>query len=350
MSEYQLPTWHYLHGKPSATAQLRTLPEDFQVDELIPFSADGQGEHHLIHIKKRLLTTHQVAKQLAAFAGVKSMDVSWAGLKDKYGVTTQWFSVRIPGKETPDWHSLNDENLQVLEALRHSRKLRTGALSGNRFTLTLREVSDRESVDARLERIAEQGVPNYFGEQRFGHGGRNVERAAEMFGGRRVKDRNKRSIYLSAARSFLFNQIASMRLEQHGTALLPGDTLMFATGNSQFKSEVDDASILARYQAGELRLTAPLAGSYQSQGDAADEFEQNGLSQWPELVSGLANARIAQERRSLLLKPQGLKWHWQDNHLVLSFLLPPGSYATAVLRELLDYKDMQAFENQSIEK
>ncbi|WP_028109914.1 tRNA pseudouridine(13) synthase TruD [Ferrimonas futtsuensis] len=348
MTEYTLPQWHYLHGEPDGYAILRTLPEDFIVEEELPFEADGQGEHHLLQIRKRLMTTHQLAQKLASFAGVKRMDVSWAGLKDKYGVTTQWFSVRIPGKETPDWSALNGEDLEVLQALRHGKKLRTGALTGNRFTLTLRQLQPGTDLQSRLEQIKAQGVPNYFGEQRFGHGGRNVERAAEMFAGKRIKDRNKRSIYLSAARSFLFNHVVSERLQQHGLAPLAGDTLMMPTGGSFFKSEPADAEIPGRVARGELRLSAPMAGDYHSGDDEADQFEQGVMARWPELVQGLKDARMDQERRPLLLRPEQMSWQLEGETLVLSFQLPAGAYATAVLRELLRYDEAHNLENQTV--
>ncbi|TKB49211.1 tRNA pseudouridine(13) synthase TruD [Ferrimonas sediminicola] len=348
MTEYTLPQWHYLHGQPDGYAILRTLPEDFIVEEALPFTADGEGEHHLLQIRKRLLTTHQVAQKLASFAGVKRMDVSWAGLKDKYGVTSQWFSVRIPGKETPDWTSLNDDNLEVLQALRHGKKLRTGTLSGNRFVLTLRQLQPGTDLERRLEQIRAHGVPNYFGEQRFGHGGRNVERAAEMFAGKRIKDRNKRSIYLSAARSFLFNQVVSERLSRYGLVPLAGDTLMMPTGGSFFKSEPGDAEIPGRLQRGELRLSAPMAGEYLGGDDDADRFEQEVMGRWPELLQGLKDARMDQERRPLLLCPQQMSWQLEGDTLVLSFLLPAGAYATSVLRELVSYEEAHNIENQTV--
>ncbi|WP_245595611.1 MULTISPECIES: tRNA pseudouridine(13) synthase TruD [Ferrimonas] len=348
MSDYSLPQWHFLHGQPTASGLLRSQPEDFQVDELLPFSADGQGEHHLLQIRKREMTTHQLARKLAEFAGVKAMDVSWAGLKDKFGVTTQWLSVRIPGKDTPDWYSLNDDSIQVLQALRHSKKLRVGALLGNAFTLTLRQLKADDGLEARLQQVRETGVPNYFGEQRFGHGGRNVSRAAEMFSGRRVKDRNKRSLYLSAARSFLFNHLVSERLQRHGLALLPGDTLMMPAGGSFFKSEVGDADLGDRLARGELRLSAPMAGSARYGDDEADQFEQSQLQRWPELVAGLEAARMKQERRPLLLQPQGMNWQQDAETLTLKFVLPAGAYATSVLREILRYQDVQSIENQSV--
>ncbi|MBY6187063.1 tRNA pseudouridine(13) synthase TruD [Marinobacter hydrocarbonoclasticus] len=344
MTDYTLPQWHYLFGEPTSDAVIRRAPEHFQVDELLPFTPDGAGEHHLLHIEKRDLTTHQLAKIVGRFANVPARDVSWAGLKDRHGVTRQWLSVRIPGKVDPDWTQLNDDNITLLTAVRHGRKLRTGALLGNRFRIALSDVSDRDAIEARLADIT-KGVPNYYGEQRFGHGGMNVSRAAEMFGGRKVKDRNKRSIYLSAARSFLFNHVVSARLAQHGTAPLDGDAVMLHGSNSFFVAEQWDAEHLGRLLEGDIELSAPMPGDgpLRSAGDA-EAFESEVVSRFPALVDGLKAARMEVDRRRLLLKPEQFRHEWQGDLLWLEFVLPAGAFATSILRELTRYQDAQAIE------
>ncbi|MBY5990552.1 tRNA pseudouridine(13) synthase TruD [Ferrimonas balearica] len=344
MTDYTLPQWHHLYGLPEAEGRIRSQAEHFQVDELLPFTPDGAGEHHLLHIEKRDLTTHHLAKTLARFAGVPARDVSWAGLKDRHGVTRQWLSVRIPGKVEPQWHELNDERITLLAAHRHGRKLRTGALAGNRFRIAVAGLSESPALTARLAQVA-QGVPNYFGEQRFGHGGQNVERAAQMFGGRKVKDRNKRSIYLSAARSYLFNQVVSARLANQGLAPLAGDAVMLAGSNSFFVAEQWDATHLARLEEGDIELSAPMPGDgpLLSAGDA-EAFEAEVLAPFAPLLEGLKGARVDPDRRRLLLKPEQFRHQWQEGLLWLEFVLPPGAFATSVLRELVRYQDAQAVE------
>lgn len=343
MTDYTLPDWHYLYGKPTVTGQIRVLPEHFQVEEILPFQPDGEGENHMIHVEKIGLTTHQVADMLAKFAGVPSRDVSWAGLKDKHGITRQWLSVRIPGKAEPDWQQLNSDQLTILAASRHLKKLRTGALLGNRFKIA---VSGIDSIEPLLERLQQlpNGVPNYYGEQRFGHGGRNVARAAEMFAGKRVKDRNKRSIYLSAARSFLFNQVLSARFAQHGHRSFNGDAMMLRGSNSFFIAEQWDDELQQRLNKGEICRSIPLwgDGGGGAQGEAA-EYEQAQVASWPQLCDGLAGARMKPERRLALLIPEQFKYHHENNVLWLEFSLPSGAFATSILRELVDYSDAQAF-------
>ena len=173
------------------SAHLKTFPEDFIVDEQLPFELSGEGEHAWLHIQKRDCNTDWVAKALAKIAGVRSRCVGYAGLKDRHGLTSQWFSVHMPGLPDPDWQQIesipgDEGNIKLLEAKRHSRKLRRGALKENRFTICLRHLKGRSDdlaslIDQRCQLIAERGVPNYFGEQRFGHDMGNLSAAAYMF-------------------------------------------------------------------------------------------------------------------------------------------------------------------------
>ncbi len=333
---------HYLYGKPNAKADLRTQNSDFLVQEILPFAPTGEGEHHLLHIRKDGLNTVEVAKMLSSFAHVHPKEVTYAGQKDKNAVTEQWFGVRIPGKETPDWQKMNSEQLTLLSASRHGKKLRIGALAGNRFTLILRNVSAVEDVVARLEKIAQIGVPNYFGEQRFGHDGKNILFGRQMFTGRKVKDRKKRSIYLSAVRSNLFNLATSARLAAHGAATLAGDCVMLAGSKSYFTAEHWDETLVERLNNKDIQLSAPLWGRGEplAQTEAA-EIEAAALAEYSVDRDGLEQAGLNQERRTLLLEPQHLQYQVDDNTITLKFALPSGSYATSVLRELVDYQDVQ---------
>ncbi|QFU23841.1 tRNA pseudouridine(13) synthase TruD [Shewanella eurypsychrophilus] len=334
---------HYLHGKPASKADLRTNNSDFIVQEILPFGPTGEGEHHLLHIRKEGLNTADVAKILSGFAHVHPKEVTYAGQKDKNAITEQWFGVRIPGKETPEWSSLNNEELTVLSSHRHGKKLRIGALAGNRFTLTLRNLTDMDDVLARLALIKETGVPNYFGEQRFGHDGKNLIFGRQMFTGRKVKDRKKRSMYLSAVRSYLFNYVTSARLAKHGLAKLDGDSVLLAGSRSYFVAEKWDAELLKRLDEKDIQLSAPMwgRGSILPQGEAAD-FENLALSEFELDRDGLEHAGLDQERRPLLLEPQHLTYQQEgEDVIVLKFALPSGSFATSVLRELFDYEDVK---------
>ncbi|WP_299807853.1 tRNA pseudouridine(13) synthase TruD [uncultured Shewanella sp.] len=340
---------HYLYGQPTSTADLRTHNSDFQVQEILPFAPTGEGEHHLLHIRKEGLNTVEVAKKLSSFAHVHPKEVTYAGQKDKHAITEQWFGVRIPGKETPNWEQLNSEQITVLSASRHSKKLRIGALAGNRFTLTLRNVSDMSDVLERIEKISLHGVPNYFGEQRFGHDGKNLIFGRQMFTGRKVKDRNKRSMYLSAVRSNLFNTAVSTRLAQHGTATLIGDCVMLAGSKSYFVAEQWDETLVERLAKKDIQLSAPLwgRGLPLAQADAA-ECEAAALESLAIDKDGLEQAGLNQERRALLLEPQHLQYEVDEDTIILKFALPSGSYATSVLRELFVYQDVQEVARQQM--
>lgn len=331
--------WAYAHGGPAGQGWLRCEPEDFVVDEDLGFAADGQGEHVLVQVQKRGANTEWVARQLARFAGVRPMDVSYAGLKDRHAVTTQWFSVHLPGRAEPDWSGFAGEEYRVLDAVRHTRKLRRGALAGNRFAIRLREVSGpSEDIEQRLARIREQGVPNYFGEQRFGHEGGNLLRAAELFAGaRREHDRAKRGMYLSAARSYLFNTVLSERVRQGSwNHALPGECLVLDGTASFFRASVIDDKLSARLALWDVHPSGPLWGrGLPPCGGEINDLEAAWLAPFEALRTGLERAGMEQERRSLRLAVEGLEWAREGDALTLRFALAAGSYATAVLREVL---------------
>ncbi|TWR20315.1 tRNA pseudouridine(13) synthase TruD [Xanthomonas vasicola] len=156
------------HGAAVLSAAMRSTPDDFQVDELPAFEPSGEGEHLLLTVRKRGQNTAYIAKKLAHWAGIAEMGVSYAGLKDRHAVTTQRFSVHLPKRIAPYIAALDDAEMQVVDSTWHNRKLQRGALHGNRFVLTLRQVQgERDAVDHRLQAIAARGIPNWFGEQRF---------------------------------------------------------------------------------------------------------------------------------------------------------------------------------------
>ncbi|MCE9732112.1 MULTISPECIES: tRNA pseudouridine(13) synthase TruD [Pectobacterium] len=330
----------WLHGEPQATGSLKSAAEDFLVVEDLGFQPDGDGEQVLVRVRKRGCNTQFVAEMLAKFARLPLRAVSYAGLKDRHAVTEQWFCLHMPGKETPDFSLLELDGCDVLEVTRHRRKLRIGALRGNHFTLVLRQVSDRHEVEARLALIAANGVPNYFGSQRFGRNGNNLEQARLWANNDiRVKERSKRSFYLSASRSAMFNQVASARLsQQQAKTVLCGDALQLTGRGSWFVAKPDELETLqARLDAGELQITAPLPGDGElGTQDDARVFEEQALSGQETLWSLVKRERVEPARRAVLLYPQQMQWEWQDDATVdVKFWLPAGSFATSVVRELL---------------
>ena len=332
------------HGAAVLSARMRSTPEDFVVTEINAFDATGSGEHLLLTVEKRGMNTAFAASRIAQWADVPEMAIGYAGLKDRHAVTRQRFSVHLPRRVAPDIGALESPELRVREHTWHAKKLPRGALAGNRFELVLRDVDgDRSAIAARLAAIASRGVPNYFGEQRFGRGGDNVANALQMFAGRR-RGREQRTMLLSAARSDLFNRVLAMRVEGACWDVgLDGEVWMLDGTRSVFGPEPETTELHARLQAFDVHPTGPLwgRGTLRSTGDAlALETAALADGDGPALRAGLEAAGLKQERRATRLRPGALRWNWQeDAALRLAFDLPAGCYATTVLHALGDVSD-----------
>lgn len=341
MNNYpSLAELHYAYGPPPGRAQLRATPEDFYVAETLGFEPDGEGEHVLVQVRKRDANTEWVARQLAKACGVAPNAVSYAGLKDRRAVVLQWFSVHLVKRAEPDWDGLADEHWQVLGHARHRRKLRRGALRNNAFRLTLRNLKAMpKELESRLAHIAAHGVPNYFGPQRFGYEEQNLTRAAAWFAGKeRVRGHYLRGLYLSAARSFLFNRVLSRRIaDATWLTPLPGDVAQLDGSHSVFQTEAGDAKLAQRLAQGDIHLTGPMWGKGERLvTETVAELENACVAPYPELCTGLEHNGLEQERRALRLKVSGLVWAFEaEDILRLEFSLPAGAYASAAVRELV---------------
>ena len=327
------------HGAAPARGVIRTEPEDFYVEELLGFEPDGAGEHALVLVEKRSANTHWVAHVLAEHAGVARGDVSYAGAKDRHAVARQWFSLRLTSRPDPDWSALHAEGVRVLSSGRHRRKLKRGAHSGNAFRLRVRALAgELRELEARLPVVASEGVPNYFGPQRYGHD--NLQAASELFAGRALP-RVQRGFALSAARSALFDAVLAARVTNATwNRLLPGDLANLSGSASRFAVDTVDAALEDRVRLLDLHPTGPLwgRGEPQSQGEVralelATAAEHAGFAQ------GLADAGLEQARRALRVVPARFTWEIGRDELALAFELPPGTYATSVLRELVEVED-----------
>jgi len=339
MQTIEIPVWPYVYGQPSGQGKIRSIPEDFIVKENLAFEPSGAGEHAFLQIEKTGENTDYVARQLARFANVRQRDVSFAGLKDRHAVTTQWFSVWLPGKADPDWTQFETDSMKVLQSMRHARKLKRGVLSGNSFKLIIRDwQGDQDKTIRQLEAIKANGIANYYGAQRFGNEGQNVNKALAMFQGAKA-GREQRSLYLSAARSYLFNQILAYRVTRKmWNQPVAGDTYMFDLSHSCFKSQLPDAEIIRRLDAKEIHPTGALWGRGEA-GVTADtlSIEQGIIDEYPDLAQGLIASEVDKDRRALRVNVQDLDWQFVDDAtLALAFTLPAGSYATSVLREIIE--------------
>jgi tRNA pseudouridine13 synthase len=323
---------------------LRCLPEDFEVCEELGFEPDGEGEHALLQIEKRELNTADVCRELARLSGVAQRDIGYSGMKDRNALTQQWFSVGLAGAAEPEWRSLDGARLRVMAVSRHRRKLRRGVHRRNRFRLRLKQLQgDRDALAERLGLISRQGAPNYFGEQRFGRDAANLVRARAWLSGQsRRPRRQQQGILLSAARAFLFNTLLAQRVssgewQQPG----PGDVCLLAGSHSFFRCEEGDPDIADRVRRGDIHLGLPLwGGGRPESSETVQECEQQILAPWRELSEGLVEQGAKLQYRPARLLADDFCWEFcDDSELLLSFALPAGSYATALVRELVQYRD-----------
>lgn len=361
-----VPELRAAHGPPLFTAGFKAQPVDFQVDEVLPFSFTGDGEHLYLRLAKTDRNTSDVVKALKRCYQVVQKDIGTAGLKDKRAVTTQWFSIRTPLDETPLARWLDSPDappFELVEWHRHQRKLRTGAHSANRFVITLRDVmmldnplddvsesyaagpdTHKQRIQNRLQTLVENGFPNYFGPQRFGRHGANLTQAYHwLCAGKKPgsMSRDKRSLYLSAVRSAAFNRIVAARVQRgNWNTLRAGEGCALNGSNSVFAlNDEDRAEALQRLNDSDIHPTAPLIGrgEWVSVGEAREQDEIV-LSQdeyYPQLLHSLKLLSVDAAQRATRALCTDLTGQWLDERtLQLSVTLAPGVFATALLNEL----------------
>ncbi len=285
---------------------IKSSAEDFYVEELMQLEPQGEGEHVWLWLEKNGQNTEYVAKLLARFSGVREMDVGFSGLKDHWAVTRQWFSVYLGNKPEPLWGEFKAEGVSILKHARHARKLRRGEHQGNRFSIVVRKLSDTEALESALSRIAATGFPNYYGIQRFGIQGANLERGSAFFEGRIKPSRSQRSFYLSAARSYLFNLNLARVVE-----------------SGEWSQDADGGPLYGDPQDG----VVPLRGE-----------ELDVLQQHETLARGIHKNRLKLERRPYCVVPKSLSWGLEGDMLTLAFDLPTGVFATSLLSECMAFK------------
>lgn len=333
----------YAYGQPSSTGQFKTHPADFKVDEQLGFELTGEGEHLFLRVEKENLNTEELIKQIARSLNKSPRLISHAGLKDRQAITTQWLSVHCPGENINVSEILQGTHWRILENKRHAKKLKIGGLASNRFQIVLRGVTNCDALQERLKLIQKEGVPNYFGPQRFGHQGRNlIEAQAVLLEKKRIKDRFLRGIYYSAARAFLFNRILSSRVERNDwNKPIPGDVMQLNGRHSIFAIDVPDETIFQRVAEQDISPASVLYGKgpdlLQNEALSVQNTILEPFLSWCEALEAHGLERAY---RAHILGVPNLSWEWQNNSaeastLLLSFELPPGAYATSILREML---------------
>lgn len=333
---------------PGTGGVLRAASDDFRVEEIPAYTPAGEGDHVFIWIEKRDLSTPQAAEHLARALGVRAQDVGWAGMKDRRAVTRQWLS--LPPPCAPEAaRALDLPGVTVLEVARHRHKLRTGHLRGNRFTLRVRDTDvDADAAASRARAILDRlgqppGSPNWFGAQRFGADGKNAELGRELLtgsGARAPRGRQKR-LYVSALQSALFNDHLTRRLRDGLLArVIEGDVLQKRESGGLFVTDAPDVD-QPRLEAGEIVPTGPMFGHRMrcpGPDTAASAREAEVLA-----AAGLSLADFdragklgAGTRRPMTVDiGRTTVTAAGERTIELSFALPSGAYATALLREVI---------------
>lgn len=337
MTEVEKLIGPYAYGGPILTGQFKSKVDDFQVTESLGYEPSGEGEHIYCFIEKQNLNTEQVASRLAIHAGLSRKLVNFAGLKDKMGITKQWFSVHMPGKETPDFSAIEDENIKVLIQKRHLKKLQRGALQGNHFQVRLRDIiGNIEDLASRLDQL-KQGFPNYFAEQRFGHQGQNLEKAKGLFFEKqKIKNKALKGLILSAARSWIFNRQLAQRVQDNTWhRLIEGDLINICGSNSVFTEPTLTEELLTRAAKGELVPAGLLWGKCnEPKFEAQHDLIREQLHEEQPWLEALETRGLEVMPRPFVCIPQAFEDEQQGQDLLLSFFLRKGSYATSLLREL----------------
>ncbi len=324
-----------------ASGIMRSTPEDFQVTEINDIDLSGLGEHLWLYVQKISCNTDWVAKSLSNICQVPRRQVGFAGLKDRHAVTKQWFSIQLA--KVSDIDKINSalpDGVTVHKSGKHSRKIKTGQLDANQFEIIIREINgDKAQIEANIAFILENGVPNYFGPQRFGHDMGNIQKCQDWFSGSyKVNSRNLKSLLISTARSHIFNCIVAKRIkDNHWNKTIQGDILQLNKSHSWFPlSDATPEEISKRLKEFDIHITAAMFGEnlVQSSGLCAD-LENYIAEQFPIYHQGFKKFRLKQDRRAMRIYPIDFKYEWINENLLLNFKLLPGAYATGILREIL---------------
>lgn len=333
--------------------QYKAQPSDFIVHEKLGFEPGGGGEHLYLHVEKEHLTTFEAVDILAKAFGASARNIGYSGMKDKLAITRQWFSV--PTSKTSDTlpqTSSSSGQLKVLEAHRHARKLRIGTHKSNAFELIIRHIGSvknsatenpqtiQKALNRRIADLTKRGYPNYVGPQRFGKNGNNIAKAIHHLENpqRKIKPKT-RGLYLSALRSALFNQVLAKRIENQSW-LMPmfGEPMMLAGSRSVFLPGDNDSQdeLQQRLEACDISTTGLLSGEGESGATAAcAAFESQSLAEFISVIDALSQSRVRADRRALRAVVTQVKAVWLDEQtLQLKFSLPPGAYASMLVRNL----------------
>ncbi|MCZ6579769.1 MAG: tRNA pseudouridine(13) synthase TruD [Gammaproteobacteria bacterium] len=332
----------YPYGIASISGLLKSQASDFKVTEELGFEPAGEGEHLFLLIEKSMMTTHELIERVAGDFFIKPRDIGYSGLKDKLAVTQQWLSLYLPGQ----MNSLGLPGVSdycLLDHAWHNKKLRSGTHRSNHFEVIVRNIESLpEATQQQIDMIRNQGMANYFGEQRFGRQGDNVEQALRVFSSTRRSrklSRSKKSLYLSALRSFLFNRVLSERIEQGiWDAPITGDVFMLRGSRSIFYESINE-ELIERFKRQDIASTISLYGVGNRLLQArAQEIEDAVLAEFETIRHCLLQQKASLQMRSTRVAVTDLKVEFDEDEATLRIeaRLPRGSYFTTLLDHFIN--------------
>ena len=347
--------WRYAWSKPQVTGDLKTNAQDFYVEEELGFEPEGNGEHLYLFIEKQGVNTEFLARLIAKHADIASNKVTYSGVKDRHAVTRQWFCLHVLNKALDGAGLMQaiseelapEESIKLVQMEKHPRKLKVGVHKTNRFVLRIRHLAGNlDDLKDRLALVALEGVPNYFGPQRFGINGNNLAQGGRWLA--KEPSPKKRltkteSFWLSAIRSWFFNQALSDQVASGlwGQVFID-DRVQLQGTQSSFKVDELNANLLRRLHQLDLHPQLPLANN----GALADTsiLRAHSMEQsWKGdemLLAQLHRLSLGREQRATRVIPENMVWELLNDQLIVQFSLPKGCFATSVLRELIDFTDV----------
>ena len=332
-----------LTALPGCGGVLYSAATDFLVDEQLPYTPSGDGEHLFVRVEKRGIDTFEVTRRFAAVWGIKADDVGVAGLKDRWAVARQWISIPVVADVEARLGALDsDETLAILEVSRHTNKLRRGHVARNHFTVSLRNVGPEGLARARatLAMLKEIGVPNTFGRQRFGRDGDNALRGLTRL--RQPKSRNRLGgLMISALQSAVFNRVLARRIDEGALrTALAGDVMQKHDTGGLFDVQ-SPADEQPRVDAVAISPTGPIVGKrMRAPSGVVAEQEAEALAACQLNHEDLPRfGRGTRRPLRIPCDPDAQVEAVDGTTLRVAFSLPSGSYATVLLDELVKPED-----------
>lgn len=329
---------HITTDQPGVGGEIKAVPEHFEVEEMLPYAASGEGEHLYVTLRRKGWNTTDVAAALAEPFGLKARDIGWGGRKDKQAITTQTFSLPMPlGNDLAVAEAqLAQLPFDILAVQRHGNKIRTGHVAANRFRIVLSGVGPEAlaPADAIADRLRQRGLPNFYGEQRFGIGMGNLDRAMALIRRQRPARGAQETFWVSVLQSALFNVWLSERMARGDYAtILQGDVAQKTDTGGLFTVD-DPAEAADRFARRAIVYTGPIYGhKMMPAAEPAAAFEARVLTDYGLTRELFKRLRAPGSRRRAILHLDDLHIAPDPDGLRLTFTLPPGAYATIVLRE-----------------